>query len=157
MHGRTVACLLQEADLRVQDGTQEARESLTIRQDWQVGTWTHDKLRISVQIRQDWQIVIWTKTGTLTWKTIVDYCLSIAKQGKQTAIPVCSKQMKFCRFRFSFAANKRKLPFFVSSVLCVSVYTVHILKRHGIHLAAQNSTNKETARHHCSRDGYVYM
>jgi hypothetical protein len=29
---------------------------------------------------------------------------------------VSSKQMEVCRFRFPFAANKRKLPFSVSSV-----------------------------------------
>jgi hypothetical protein len=32
------------------------------------------------------------------------------------SVSVCSKQTEVCRFRFPFAANKRKLPFSVSSV-----------------------------------------
>jgi hypothetical protein len=50
--------------------------------------------------------------------TIVNYCLSFADQRKQTSIFrfVCSKQTEVCLFRFPFTANKRKLPFSISSV-----------------------------------------
>jgi hypothetical protein len=43
----------------------------------------------------------------------VDYCLSFADQGKQT--------YTYCSL-FLFAANKRKLPFSVSSIFPILIY-----------------------------------
>jgi hypothetical protein len=55
---------------------------------------------------------------TFAEKAIVDYRLSFADQGKKlpSFVSVYSKQMEVCRFFFPFPANKRKLPFFVSSI-----------------------------------------
>jgi hypothetical protein len=39
------------------------------------------------------------------------------KNKRPFSVSACSKQTEVCRFHFSFAENKRKLPFSVSSVL----------------------------------------
>jgi hypothetical protein len=57
---------------------------------------------------------------------IVYYQLSFADQGKQTFVFRfhLQQQMELYHFCFLFAANKRKLPFSVSSIFhCISVST----------------------------------
>jgi predicted acetyltransferase len=66
--------------------------------------------------------------GTFAETAIIDYHLSFADQGKQTSVLNFSFQQLYRRLSFPFAANKWKLPFFVSSVF---------------HL--QNSGNMETS------------
>jgi hypothetical protein len=59
--------------------------------------------------------------GTFAETAIVNYCLSLADQGKKCpfSICVCSKQMEVYRFRFPFAEYIWKLPFSVSSIFCL--------------------------------------
>ncbi len=59
--------------------------------------------------------------GTFAETAIVDYSLLFADQGEQTSFSVFvrSRQKEVCRFRFPFVANKRNVPFSVSSI---SVY-----------------------------------
>ncbi len=70
--------------------------------------------------------------GTFAEITITDYHLSFADQEKLIPFPVsiCSKQTEVCHFRSPFAANKRKLPFSISSVfhvcLCLGCVCVHV-------------------------------
>jgi hypothetical protein len=46
---------------------------------------------------------------------------------KENKLPfsVCVKQTKVCRFHFAFAANKRKLPFSISSVFPLVEFRKH--------------------------------
>jgi hypothetical protein len=58
--------------------------------------------------------------GTFAETAIIDFYRLPTKENKLPfSISVCRKQMEVCRFRFSFAANKQKLLFSVSSVLCL--------------------------------------
>jgi hypothetical protein len=52
--------------------------------------------------------------GTFVKTAIVNYRLSFA--AFPFSVSVCSKQTEVCRFRFPFAANKRKSPVSVSYV-----------------------------------------
>jgi hypothetical protein len=53
--------------------------------------------------------------GTFAEIAVVDYSLSFAHHGKQTTVfvSICIKHTEVRRFRFSFVANKQKLPFSV--------------------------------------------
>jgi hypothetical protein len=53
--------------------------------------------------------------GTFAETAIVDKRSSMANQGEQTSVEiyVCGEKTEVCLFRFLFAANKQKLPFFV--------------------------------------------
>jgi hypothetical protein len=56
--------------------------------------------------------------GTSAETAIVDYRTVyrlLTKENKcPFSVPVCSKPTKVCYFRFPFAENKRKFPFFFS-------------------------------------------
>ncbi len=69
--------------------------------------------------------------GTFAGTAIVDYHLSFVDQGKQTSVfPFCLQQTtEVCRFRFPFAANERKLPFFISSIFHLQEFRKHV--KHG--------------------------
>jgi hypothetical protein len=53
--------------------------------------------------------------GTFAETTIDDtvYRLPTKENKLPFSVSICNKQTKVCRFRFSFAANKQKLPFSV--------------------------------------------
>ncbi len=44
------------------------------------------------------------------------------------SVYVRNEQIEDCRFRFPFAANKQKLPFFISSIFRIYIHTVHTEK-----------------------------
>jgi hypothetical protein len=56
--------------------------------------------------------------GTFAETASVDYRLPLSTKENKLMFPisVCSKQTEVFRCHFSFAENKRKLPFFISSV-----------------------------------------
>jgi hypothetical protein len=58
---------------------------------------------------------------TFAETAIVDYHLSLTDHGKKIpfSVSVCSKHTEVRYFRFLFAANKRKLLFFVSFIFCL--------------------------------------
>jgi hypothetical protein len=56
--------------------------------------------------------------GHVCWISSFTICRLPTKENK-LPFSVFSKQMYVCRFRFPFAANKRKLPFSVSPFFCV--------------------------------------
>jgi hypothetical protein len=51
--------------------------------------------------------------------SITVYRLSM--KGNKLPFSVCRTQTEVCSFRFPYAANRRKLPFSVSSVICIYV------------------------------------
>jgi hypothetical protein len=54
--------------------------------------------------------------------SITVYCLPTKGNKLPFSVFVCSKQTEVCRFRFLFAANKRKLPFSVFPLVPFCVY-----------------------------------
>ncbi len=74
----------------------------------------------------------------------VDYRLSLpTKDNKHPfSLSVCNKQTEVSHFRFPFAANKRKLPFPISSVFRSYIYIYIYRKRDYILIYAEVSNGK---------------
>jgi hypothetical protein len=59
--------------------------------------------------------------GTFAETAIVDYRLLFVDLGNKLpfSVSVFREQMEACRFHFSFAATKHKLPFSIGFVICL--------------------------------------
>ncbi len=60
--------------------------------------------------------------GLKQQSVIIVYRLQTKVNKLLSSISVCSEQTEVCGFFFPFAANKRKMPFFVSSVFHIYIY-----------------------------------
>ncbi len=69
--------------------------------------------------------------------SIIIYSLSTKENKLLFSVSVCSKQTELCLFSFVFAANKRKLPFSISSVYyiylcgCFNIYILPFQMKNG--------------------------